>query len=54
VFFENAAKEWETSEIRLSRDIASMTLFRPSRDPNERDEFLLKVFIEADEFQLMC
>lgn len=54
VFFKNAAKEWETIEIRLSRNIASMTLFQPSRDPNERDKFLLKVFIVADEFQLMC
>ena len=31
-----------------------MTLFQPSQDPNERDGFLLKVFIVADKFQLMC
>ena len=34
--------------------LRSMTLFQPFRDPNKHNEFLLKVFIVADEFQLMC
>lgn len=54
VFFENAAKEWETLiETIASKQLTSMTLFQSFRDPNERDLFL-KVFIVADEFQLMC